>query len=177
MMPSSDPVSRDEFEQLRAAVVALEERIAASPAERRSRAPESDDEVFWALEGLRGRVEDPRGALLFTGTVQLEPDRPYEWQLGATTASVVDGDWRELAPVLDALGHPIRLELLRLVATGTSRTSELAAADGIGTSGQVHHHLRQLVAAGWLQSAGRGAYEVPPTRVVPLLVVLLAARR
>ena len=42
---------------------------------------------------------------------------------------------------------------------------------------QLHHHLRQLVAAGWLASTRRGHYEVPAARVVPLLVTVLAAHR
>lgn len=46
----------------------------------------------------------------------------------------------------------------------------------IGYTGQLHHHLRQLVAAGWLQSAGRGRYRVPAQRVVPLLAIVAAAR-
>ncbi len=53
----------------------------------------------------------------------------------------------------------------------------LVGIDGFGTSGQLYHHLRQLVAAGWLRTAGRGRYEVPPARVVPLLVVLAACQR
>ena len=41
----------------------------------------------------------------------------------------------------------------------------------------IYHHLRTLTAAGWLQSTGRGRYEVPVVRIVPLLVLILAARR
>jgi hypothetical protein len=41
----------------------------------------------------------------------------------------------------------------------------------------VYHHLRQLTSAGWLRSAARGRYVVPPERVVPLLTVVAAARR
>ncbi len=168
--PGTAAVSRAEFDALREQV----ERLAASPP-----APTvpDDGEVFWALEGLRARLDDPRGGVVFTGSVELEEGVPHRWQLGATTEALLDTDWAELAPALDALASPVRLQLLKLVATGTSRTGELTAAEGIGTSGQVHHHLRQLVAAGWLRSRGRGSYEVPPTRIVPLLVVLLAAQR
>ncbi|MCX4508639.1 hypothetical protein OG402_17600 [Streptomyces anulatus] len=57
-----------------------------------------------------------------------------------------------------------------------SAAAELAALDEAGTTGQIYHHLRQLTGAGWLHAAGRGRYEIPPVRVVPLLVVLTAAR-
>jgi hypothetical protein len=40
--------------------------------------------------------------------------------------------------------------------------------------GQLHHHLRALVAAGWLTSTGRGRWSIPAPRVIPLLVVVAA---
>jgi hypothetical protein len=45
------------------------------------------------------------------------------------------------------------------------------------TTGQLYHHLRQLVAAGWLRTSLRGRYAVPADRIVPLLALLAAARR
>lgn len=69
-----------------------------------------------------------------------------------------------------------RLRLLREILGGLRTAAELAALDEAGTTGQIHHHLRQLTGAGWLHAAGRGRYEIPPVRVVPLLVVLTAAR-
>lgn len=170
------PVTRAEFEALRAEVATLTATTQGNPPPP-DRDPERGDEVFWALEGLRTRLDDPQGGVLFTGAVELAEGVPHRWQLGATATGLLDLDWGELAPALDALGSPVRLALLQLVVTGTTRTGDLVDADGIGTSGQVHHHLRQLVAAGWLRSAGRGRYEVPPDRVVPLLVVVLAAQR
>jgi len=53
----------------------------------------------------------------------------------------------------------------------------MATDPQLGTSGQVHHHVRQLVAAGWLRPTARGRYEVPVDRVVPLLVAWAAAGR
>lgn len=168
---TDDPlVTRAEFEALRATV----ERLAAPGADH---AAAEDGDAFWALEALRVRLQEPSGGVVFAGSVELEPGVPYAWQLGARTEDLLDADWGELAATFDALGHPVRLQLLQLVASGTSRTAELADAEGIGTTGQLHHHLRQLVSAGWLRSSGRGSYEVPPTRVVALLVVVLAAQR
>lgn len=169
---ATSAVTRAEFDELRREVADL---AASLSTEGRPASP-LDAGAFWALEGLRARVEDPAGAVLFTGTVELQPGEPHAWQQGATTASLLESDWAELVPTLDALAHPVRLQLLRLVATGTRRTADLGAAEGLGTSGQLHHHLRQLVAAGWLRSAGRGSYEVPATRVVPLLTILTAAQ-
>lgn len=153
-------------------VLALLRQGAATPGEGRA-APDR----FWALEGLRARAEEGPGQVLMVGTVTLPTGVPYEWQLGAEVGDLLDTPWDELAPAVDALAHPVRLRLVREVVHGRRTTAELAALEGLGTSGQLHHHLRQLVAAGWLRSAERGSYEVPAARVVPLLVLLLAAQR
>jgi len=131
----------------------------------------SEDDRFWMLAEMRRR--HPEGAVGFTGHVRL-PGGEAQWQWGRTTDALLAQDWEDAGPALAALGHPVRLHLLRLVLTGTTTTSALTEDEGLGTSGQLHHHLRALVSAGWLASAGRGRYEVPPQRVVPLLVVLSA---
>jgi hypothetical protein len=162
-------------------VAALEEAVAAlrdtvaDGGDTRPSAPGSD-ERFWALAGLRERVDEP-GAVLFTGTVRLPTDEHVEWQQSFGTDGLLDTDWAAGADTLAALGQPVRLLLLREVLRGVRTTAELGAIEALGTSGQLHHHLRQLVASGWLRSTGRGRYEVPATRVVPLLVVIAAAQR
>lgn len=70
----------------------------------------------------------------------------------------------------------MRLRLLREILGGRRTAAELAALDETGTTGQIYHHLRQLTGAGWLHTKGRGRYEVPGARVVPLLVVFTAAK-
>lgn len=157
-------------------LTALERRVAA--LERAPAAPPPatpDPDTFWALQGLRQR--EPGGAVLLTGSVETAAGERYEWQEAARGVDLLDGDWAERAPVLAALGSPVRLRLLHAVLGGVRTTTELAALDGMGTSGQLHHHLRELVHAGWLRSTARGRYEIPPARVVPLLAVLLGSTR
>jgi hypothetical protein len=164
-------------------VAALEAQVAALTARRERPAPNdraaapSAKDVFWALEGLKERLPDPAGAVLYTGVVEAREGEPYEWQYGATVAELLDADWSEYASTLGALAHPVRLLLLREVLGGRRGAAELAEVEGLGTSGQLYHHLRQLVSAGWLRTTGRGSYAVPPERVVPLLVTITAARR
>ena len=112
--------------------------------------------------------------MLFTGTVHLPGGEHYVWQQGAPVKALLDGSWGDRAAGLDALGHPVRLALVRQVLLGRRTTAELADLEEMGTTGQLHHHLRQLVAAGWLRSTGRGRYEVPPERVVALCTIMLA---
>jgi hypothetical protein len=153
-------------------VAALEDRVAALEGHRSG----PDPKQFWALQGLRERLPADGGGVLFTGSVPLPTGEYYEWQQGSTTADLLDGDWSELSGAFAALGHPVRLLLLREVLGGARSTAELQEHEALGTSGQLYHHLRQLVSAGWLQATGRGLYAVPGNRVVPLLVVLSAVR-
>ncbi|MFT4228666.1 MAG: winged helix-turn-helix domain-containing protein, partial [Microbacterium sp.] len=132
------------------------------------------DRVLWALEGLRARAPEG-GAVLYTGTVDLPTGGTVQWQYGLATAAVFAQDWSERAGALTALGHAVRLQMLHAVLNGTTTASELVETLGLGTSGQLYHHLKELTAAGWLVSSKRGAYEVPAARIVPLLAILVAA--
>ncbi|TGB08982.1 helix-turn-helix domain-containing protein [Streptomyces sp. MZ04] len=159
-------------------VAELERRMAelesAGPA-----VPAVGEGDFWALDALKARhpvTEDADGAVLFTGAVRVPTGHRYEWQYGLLTETVFEGDWSEAAESFAALGNPVRLRLLREILGGLRTAAELAALPDAGTTGQIYHHLRQLTGAGWLHTTGRGRYEVPAGRVVPLLVVLTAAR-
>ena len=112
--------------------------------------------------------------MVFGGTVTAAKGE-VAWQWGVDSGRLLDQDWAHAAPILDALSHPVRLRLLQQVLNGVSSTADLAEDPSLGTTGQLHHHLRALVAAGWLQSTGRGHWAVAPTRVIPLLVVIAAA--
>ncbi|MEU5956124.1 winged helix-turn-helix domain-containing protein [Streptomyces sp. NPDC047525] len=163
----------------------LEERVAE--LERRmaelesagAAAPAVGEGDFWALEALKARLPEaqvPDGAVVFTGAVRVPTGERYEWQYGHTTEQLLGDDWSEAAESFAALGHPVRLRLLREILGGRRTAAELAELEEIGTTGQIYHHLRQLTGAGWLHATGRGRHEVPAGRVVPLLVVLSASR-
>ncbi|MBP2322704.1 hypothetical protein JOF56_003089 [Kibdelosporangium banguiense] len=152
-------------------LAALEERVAALET-KHAEAGVPDPEVFWALTGLKQRNES--GAVLFTGAAPLSTGEYYEWQQGETFEKLMALDWSEFSGAFAALGHPVRMLLLRLILGGVRTTAELQEHEALGTTGQLYHHLRQLVSAGWLMVTGRGHYAVPGTRVVPLLVVLTA---
>jgi len=155
-------------QQLTDLIARFAQPAGASPG---ATAPTAD--MFWALSGLREHLgeESGSGAVLYTGTVDLPTGEHYDWQYGAMVDDLMGADWASRAGRLGALGHPIRLQLLHQVLAGSRTAAELAADEGLGTTGQLYHHLRQLVSAGWLHSA-RGQYSVPGERVVPLLVIL-----
>ncbi|MGH3661461.1 MAG: ArsR/SmtB family transcription factor [Micromonosporaceae bacterium] len=130
-------------------------------------------EKFWALEGLKQQADS--GAVVFAGVAPLPTGEHYEWQQAAPTEQLLSLDWSEFSGVLGALGHPVRLLLVRQILGGVRTVAQLQQDENLGTTGQLYHHLRQLVAAGWLKASGRGRYVVPAQRVVPLLVLLAAA--
>ncbi|MFY1689625.1 ArsR/SmtB family transcription factor [Plantactinospora sp. WMMB782] len=176
-------------------LAALERRWADESAARPEAPPAEGD--FWALDGLKARLAGlgaERGGVLYTGSVRLPTNERYDWQYGLPTEALLgraegengegretgangeDADWSDASEPLAALGHPVRLRLLREILGGRRTVAELTALDGLGTTGQTYHHLRQLAAAGWLHSTARGRYEVPAGRVVPLLVAVAIAR-
>lgn len=165
-----------ESESLEERVAQLEERVARLEGPEVADARPGRDDTFWALDALKERVTDP-GAVLFTGSVTLPGGEHYEWQQGHPVDDLLADDWSQAAETLAALAHPVRLLLLREILHGARTTAELAAHERLGTTGQLYHHLRQLVAAGWLRTTARGRYSVPGERVVPVLTVLAAARR
>ncbi|GHE51871.1 transcriptional regulator [Streptomyces longispororuber] len=158
-------------------VAELERRVAALEGADRP-GPAVGEGDFWALDGWKAQLADIRaadGGVLFTGAVRLSTGQRYDWQYGQVTEDVLATDLATAAESFAALGHPVRLRLLREILGGRRTAAELAALDDVGTTGQIYHHLRQLTAAGWLHTTGRGRHEVPGGRVVPLLVALSAA--
>lgn len=177
---------------IEARVAALERRLAAlesgeapgptAAADATVRSPSAPDTALWALEGLKERLGEDLaedGGVLFAGAVRLPTDERYEWQHSVAASALVEQDdreWTASAEALSALGHPVRIRLLAEIMGGRRTAAALTALDSLGTTGQVYHHLRQLTSGGWLHTVGRGHYEVPPGRVIPLLVVLAATR-
>ncbi|MGI6879071.1 ArsR/SmtB family transcription factor [Microbacterium sp. gxy059] len=173
----------DDDADLRDAVRALAERVAALEGSRAPVAPPAapDDETYWALDGLvarRGQDETTaRGSVMMVGSVEVPTGGTVSWQQEAGSEGLIEVEWGDRATAFAALGHPVRVELLRRILQGVRTTAALAALDELGTTGQLHHHLRQLVAAGWVRQSGRGSYEIPAGRIVPLLVCIVAAER
>ena len=178
--------AREHEDPVRARLAALEDRVARLESERESATappgaqpprplPSAADDTFWVVNGLRARLPAGAGAVIFAGVVPLPEGGEYLWQYGRTTADLQAADWAGRSQTIAALGHPVRLLLAQLVLAGTSSVADLQADPRLGTTGQLYHHLRQLVAAGWLHQTTRGHYEVPGARVIPLLAMLTAA--
>lgn len=176
-------MTEDRLHALELRVAALEQRLAGGT--RDESGTSSGDPVatgdrgadtFWALEGVRARSGDA-SHVLWTGDVTLPTGATARWQQTADCDDLLASDWDGPAAVVGALGHPVRLRLLQELLRGVASAADLTEAAGTGSTGQTYHHLRQLVAAGWVRQTGRGHHEVPAERVVPLLVVIGACTR
>lgn len=170
------PAARDGTPAARPSAAATSGTAASPPAAHPADAdgPTSPtDDPYWVLTGLQERYPDD-DVVLYGGTMSVG-EGGYRWQYALPTETVLDADFADAAPALTALAHPVRLALLQAVLTGTHTTADLSALPGLGTSGQVYHHLNQLASAGWLRSPRRGRWEVPGERTIPLLALIMAA--
>lgn len=174
--PATDPT--DLLTQLASRVAALEAAQAATPPDA-ARAPSAavpslDAEKFWILDRL-ARSPARGGEVAYAGSVSTPTGEQYLWQRHAAAGKLFEQDWTALTGVLAALGHPVRLQLLHHILHGRTSKAELERIPGLGTTGQLYHHLKALQEAGWVRSLERGTYAVPGERVVPLLAILAAA--
>lgn len=79
------------------------------------------------------------------------------------------------AKVLSALGHKQRLDLLLEVWNEPLTGAELVERLGMGTTGQLYHHLKALTGADLLIQEERGGrYTIPHHRRLPILLLLSA---
>jgi hypothetical protein len=153
----------------------LERRVAALEGGERP-VPAVDGDPFFLLRALKERIEEP-GAVAYVGAVTLPDGQTAEWQFGRPADAVLEVEWAGRASALAALGNPVRLTLLQEIVRGRTTVAALGEIEGVGTSGQIYHHLRQLAAEGWLHSPSRGVFAVPVARVVPLLAILVALEK
>jgi ArsR family transcriptional regulator len=119
------------------------------------------------------RFVEAGGQVRYSGDVTLHGRVVWEIALGAQ--NVLDLPNTRSPAVLAGLGHPTRVALTRRLLAGPATTAELQRVVEGSSTGQLYHHLRTMAACGLAEQDGRGQYRVPPTAVVPVMVLLLAA--
>ncbi|QLY29039.1 ArsR/SmtB family transcription factor [Nocardia huaxiensis] len=126
-----------------------------------------------ALEGARAPEDPARGFVHYGGEVDFGGE--ITWNIRYSAAAVLGLPAEARVEVLAALGHPVRQALVRMLLDGPRTGTELADGVGLGSTGQLYHHIRALTAAKIVEQHGRGAYRIPAPKVVPVLVLLTAA--
>jgi DNA-binding HxlR family transcriptional regulator len=118
---------------------------------------------------------DARGSIVYAGSVATAGISSILWEVERPLPPMLEATWDTAASVLAALGHPVRLRIIRHLLRGARSSQELLEIEGIGTTGRLYHHLRELELCGLIVSPTRNEYVVPPQKVVPCLVVIAAA--
>ncbi len=118
-------------------------------------------------------TEDRSGLLEYSGSVDFTG--PVTWNIAYSADATLDLAPETTANVFAALGHPARVEIVRLLARGNASVAHLQESGDFGTSGQLYHHLKILTAASIVTKVGRNDYGIAPTHLVPVLICLLAA--
>jgi DNA-binding transcriptional ArsR family regulator len=165
-------------------VIDLERRVALLEGGGTGRQPQRpivDEDRFWALARLAERTgpefdaDGVVGSLLYAGRVNTPGGGDLIWQAEHPLPGVMAEGWEDAAEVLAALGNPVRLEIVRKLLLGGQTVQELQEIPGLGTSGQLYHHLRDLQSAGLVTQHRRGHYGVALNKVVPALIIIAAA--
>lgn len=148
---------------------------AAAPGPGASPSPSDPEDPFWALTSLKERLPAPGGVLL-TGAVDVGAGH-LEYQWARPTEHLLETDWQQHADSIAALGHPLRLEMLRRLLDGERTVAQLVEELELGSTGVAYHHLSALQSGGWAHSPRRGAWALPAPRVIPLLTILIALEK
>ncbi|MEQ3550281.1 helix-turn-helix domain-containing protein [Pseudonocardia nematodicida] len=144
----------------------LERRVA--DLERRFDAPDTA-----GGRGTGGAAATGAGTVRYSGEVALHGEVSWQIEYDAGAALALDDDAR--TAVLAALGHPVRVRIIRGLLHGPRGTAELTETAELASTGQLYHHLKALTHAGVVEQDGRGSYRIAPSTVVPVLVLLTAA--
>jgi DNA-binding transcriptional ArsR family regulator len=159
----------DVVSDLVARVAALEE---ASPP-----APKSVSGDLAIVQSIIDDLDDIEDGALGDGTILYVGAGNVA---GGTVAWQMDRPWRELtgvdptsiARLLGALGNAQRLHVVQLLVDGPKSTAELTTRLDDPSSGQLFHHLKELLAAGVIYQPERGTYALHKQHIVPLLTVI-----
>lgn len=133
------------------------------------RRPSSVDAV------LDGAVDAPvEGRVVYSGIGPWR-DTAVAFQMERSWTDVLAVDADAIGRVIAALASPIRVRIISALVGGPAGTSDLAERVDAGTSGQLFHHLKELLAVGVVYQPQRGVYELRAQHVLPLLAVLSAS--
>ncbi|MBP2367182.1 ArsR/SmtB family transcription factor [Pseudonocardia parietis] len=123
--------------------------------------------------GTGGAAASGAGTVRYSGEVALHGE--IAWTVEYDVAATLALDDEPRTAVLAALGHPVRVRIVRGLLHGPRGTAELTEVAELASTGQLYHHLKALTHAGLVEQDGRGSYRIAPRAVVPALVLLTAA--
>jgi len=124
---------------------------------------------------LTGELEPPEhGRVVYSGMGPWQ-GRSVVWQMERSWGDIVDHDPSGAVRALSALANPTRVRIVAALIDGPASTGELTHRVDAGTSGQLFHHVKELLSAGLVHQPKRGTYALRAQHVLPILAALSAA--
>jgi DNA-binding transcriptional ArsR family regulator len=117
---------------------------------------------------------DHPGTVMYAGAGRIG-DETIVYQMNRSWAELTTAGASPLASGLVALASPTRVAIVQTLLRGRASKADLSAALDEPSSGQLYHHLKELMAAGLIHQPERAVYAIPAHRVVPVLALLAAA--
>ena len=139
------------------------------------------EELTRRVDRLEGRVSP--AALPNPGDPHVTYSGTGPWRGGAVVWQIIRG-WTDVlvepgersATLFGALASTSRLRIVTELMDGeVMTTADLARRLDQPSTGQLFHHLKELLAAGVIYQPGRGTYAIRREHAVPLLTILCAA--
>src|SRR5581483_1865691 len=113
-----------------------------------------------------------QGTLSYAGAIQLA-GRPFRFQQRLPAQSLFEADPDLLTQIFAALSSPHRVIILRTLCERPCTAQQLQEVLGMGSAGQLYHHLKELLAADLITQRERSsAYTIEPAKVIPICAVL-----
>ncbi len=162
---------------LRSRLTALEEQMATFVS---ASAPTASFQARTAVsspdsEALPSQTATIQGTFSYAGTIQLA-GRPLRFQQHLPAQSLFEAAPDLLAPIFAALASPHRVIILRTLCEKPCTAQQLQEVLGMGSAGQLYHHLKELLAAGLITQRERSsAYTIEPAKVIPVCAALMVA--
>jgi DNA-binding transcriptional ArsR family regulator len=158
------------------AVRDLAERVTRLERARPKRARDDTALVQRLIDELErdGPAGPSSATVVYAGAGPWE-DGVVAWQVAREWGDIRSAAAEPIARVLSALANGTRVRIVSELLRGSITTGDLAERLDQPSSGQLFHHLKELIAAGLIHQPVRGTYAIPRRHVVPLLALLSAA--
>lgn len=118
--------------------------------------------------------ETLQGLLNCDGAVQLA-EQDIHWRQRLALQPIFAASPELLAQLFAALASPHRVIILRTLCEGPRTSQQLQELLGMGSAGQLYHHLKELLTTGLILQRGRSVYTIEPTKVIPVCIALMMA--
>ena len=120
----------------------------------------------FGIEGLRNDIQELqesfarfRDAMLTDAALtQAERQNSHAAVEALNLPALTDEDLENAAQMMAALGHPLRLRMVIILAGGSSSVTDLMAQLGLTTTGAAYHHLKVLMNQGLVAQPQRGNF-------------------